>query len=91
MAQQTDHIGDTNKMVTAVEWLYEKIQDKMYIQYGYSDGVRKIVIPIEKVFEFIAKAKQMEKEQIINALDLGRRDIDYPMNGEQYYNEIFNK
>jgi truncated hemoglobin YjbI len=25
MAQQTDHIGDTNKMITAVEWFYQRI------------------------------------------------------------------
>ena len=37
----------------------------------------------------IQAAKEMEKEQIKNAWDLGRRDIEYPANGEQYYNKTF--
>ena len=29
MAQQTDHIGDTNKMVTAVDWLWNESLKKL--------------------------------------------------------------
>ena len=52
MAQQRDHIGETNKMVTAVEWFDEQLQDKMFIQYGYGTGNRKIVIPIDYYMEW---------------------------------------
>lgn len=40
--------------------------------------------------ELISKAKELEKKNIVNAWDLGRRDIDYPANGEDYYNKFFN-
>lgn len=73
------HIGNTNKMVTAVEWFYQRI----------------LAEDIKSVFE---QAKAMEKEQIIKAWDDGDyayfhsketgRDFD---NGEQYYNETYNK
>jgi len=32
---------------------------------------------------------EMEKEQIIDAWDLSRRDIDYPADGQQYYKETY--
>lgn len=31
MAQQTNHIGDTNKMVTAVEWLAEQLKRQGFL------------------------------------------------------------
>ena len=58
---------------TAVEWLVDNIH------YLHST----------KWNDIIQQAKEMEKEQIINAWDLGRRDIDYPANGEKYYNKTF--
>jgi hypothetical protein len=39
----------------------------------------------------LKKAKEIEKEQIVDAWDLSRRDIDYPANGEEYYNDNYNK
>jgi len=47
----------------AVQWFDEQLQDKMYVQYGYSDGVRKIVIPIEDYMKLKQQALQMEREQ----------------------------
>jgi len=41
-------------------------------------------------FDFL-KAKAMVKEQVVKAWDLGRRYIDYPVDGEQYYNETYCK
>ncbi len=35
-------------------------------------------------------AKNMEKEQIVAAWDISRRDIDWQANGEQYYTETYN-
>jgi len=49
MAQQTDHIGDTNKMVTAVEWLFSQIP------YEWSSS--------KAAFEALQQAKEMDKEQ----------------------------
>jgi len=39
--------------------------------------------------EDIKEAEEIVKNEIIMAWDLSRRDIDYPMNGEQYYNQRF--
>lgn len=61
---------------TAVEWLIQQInQDYPEMTWAYKEECE--------------QAKQMEKEQIMKGWDIGRRDIDYPMNGEQYYNEIY--
>lgn len=62
-------------MTTAVEWFAERIQS-------------------DKIFNFetvLSKAKQMEKEQIVNAHDLGYTDCkSYCIrSGEEYYIETF--
>ena len=60
---------------TAVEWLFEQLWET----------------PKDKLnwHAILKKAKEMEKEQIVNSWDLSRRDIDYPANGEQYYNKTY--
>jgi len=80
---------------TAVEWLDENLQDTMYIQYGYSDGVRKIVIPIDEYMKLKQQAKEIEKQQIIDAY-IKNRYIDTSLSNpirtdeaEQYYNETY--
>jgi hypothetical protein len=64
-----------NKQQTAVEWLIEKLQESG--------------IPLmTDEFEMIHQAKEMEKQQIINAVDgfpLNNRNLE----GEQYYNETY--
>jgi hypothetical protein len=63
--------------MTAVEWLVEKLQESG--------------IPLmTDEFEMIKQAKQMEKEQIINAVDgfpLNNRNLE----GEQYYAITYGK
>lgn len=92
MAQQTDHIGDvnkmvehhivdTNKMITSVEWLMENIQKVHKMDWD---------------IVFI-QAKAMEKEQIMNAYSDGVFDgtltdefyEDSKVSGEQYYNQTY--
>jgi len=65
------------KQQTAVEWLLNVIETKNGKEFS------------SYYTEFIEQAKEMEKEQIVNSWDLSRRDIDYPANGEQYYNTTF--
>ncbi len=68
---------------TAVDWLLEKVN-------GFSWGEFRIDIPKE----VIAEAKQMEREQIIKAVDSNFEYIlnsGYPTLGEQYYNKMYNK
>ena len=67
------------KKQTALEFLLNQVHE-----YG--------MIEFEKLFDIeIKEAKEMEKEQILNA---SRQFADYPFDEndiQQYYNETFNK
>lgn len=75
--------------MTAVEWMVEKLFKPM-------DNP-----PIENVSDIIQQAKELEKQQIIDArvngvcegIDIGGNPIteDISKNHEIYYNETFNK
>jgi len=71
----------SNKQMTAVEWLYEQmfLSPKSIIEYR----------------NILEQAKAMEKEQIENAFENGVDDIIYSRanyeDGEQYYNETYEK
>jgi hypothetical protein len=69
---------------TAVEWLVHQFIDYNLFESGKS-------IPIDKWEEIrgvIKQARQMEKEQIVNAVDgfpLNNRNLE----GEQYYEQTY--
>ena len=67
-------------MKTAVEWLVSELVKNKFIQ---EEGA--FTQPL------IIKAKEMEKEQIINAINFGdeRGKITTYKSAEQYYNETF--
>ena len=65
---------------TAVEWLIEQVNSE---QYQIAFGQTYISI------DLIEQAKQMEKQQIIDAFDTGT--IDDNLIGNEYYNETYNK
>ncbi len=71
---------------TAVEWLYEQMSDKQP-NWLYVIDTKEYV---QKLWE---QAKEMEKEQIIKAVDsnFSYDNNGYPTLGEQYYNETYNK
>jgi hypothetical protein len=76
--QQTNHIGDTNKMVAAVEWLelvYHSQQEYL------SERDFKEAKAMEK--EHIAKAFN---EGMLNSVDYFGNDVD---EAEQYYKENY--
>jgi hypothetical protein len=85
-----------HQSVTAVEWFDEQLQDKMFVQYGYSDGLRKIVIPIDAYMELKKQAKAVEKKQIEIAFSDGQK---IPINSqtlpmysrEEYYDDTYGK
>lgn len=54
--KQTDHIGDTNKVVTAVEWLKKEIEE-----YGSNSHLS---LDWNTFDELCQQAKEMEKEQM---------------------------
>ena len=61
--------------MTAVEWLIEELIESQYFPYG---------TPII----LIKQAKEMEKQQIIEAYETGDK-YKFEVSGEQYYNETF--
>jgi hypothetical protein len=80
---------------TAVEWLVEQILTEVQ---DYEDGdietesepfkheyVNKYIGMVD-LSEFVIKAKEMEKEQIVKAYE----SLEH-RHGENYYNETFNK
>jgi hypothetical protein len=58
-------------MKTAVEWLIQELFNNGYFHYGVPE-------------DLVKKAKEMEKQQIIDA-----RDALFHGTPEQYYNETF--
>jgi hypothetical protein len=70
---------------TAVEWLYERLERMI---------PRSALYDIDKR-EYFKQAKEMEKQQIIESYCQGSLDTykKEPKNGQgnQYYNETFNK
>ena len=79
---------------TAVDWLDEQLQSAMQIEYTRK-GIRVILIPIEWYMQCKQQAKEMEKEQIIEArADVLTGVMDYEaakIDAEDYYNETYNK
>ena len=83
MAQQTDHIGDANKMVTAVEWLDRWYRDNP--EATHEEG--------NKALE---QAKRMHKQQTVDAYKHGQNNgYNYRSNGrgyitgEEYFEQTF--
>jgi len=82
--------NETNK--TAVEWLVGELMSKGIINFGgwlWDDNI--------SIVEIIEQAKEIEKEQIIDAHIEGQRVFDkYPHTqwtndqAEVYYNQTFN-
>jgi hypothetical protein len=74
-------------MKTAVEWL-----ESEFVKLEHSIGVH------QKMYELIEQAKEMEKQQIIDAYNIGFiTPIEFDFNtcksvvAEEYYNETFKK
>ena len=64
---------------TAVEWL-----EKQFVKLESTIGVHGVM------YEIIEQAKEMEKEQIIQAYyQNGWNDNDNEHNAEQYYNQTY--
>ena len=66
------------KKVTSIDWLMTQLYKKGFIKE--IDGNEPIVL--------MNQAKEMEKQQIIDAGNIDKRHYD---NAEQYYNETFKK
>jgi hypothetical protein len=62
---------------TSVEWLVSHLNKQEWFTY--------------KQREYIEQAKEMEKQQIIDAHNNGKNILPPNENGEQYYNDTFKK
>jgi hypothetical protein len=89
---------DINKQQTALTKLINTFKESIdYLESSLEDvtdettriRLRARLSQARYFLNYANESKEMEKEQIENAWDLGRRDIDYPANGEQYYKEIY--
>jgi hypothetical protein len=76
MAQETNHIGDGSKMVTAVDWLMWWMGKNQY--FIGNDLLQAVKI-----------AKSIEKEHVIDAFIDGEHQQGYVKEAEQYYNEKY--
>lgn len=68
----------SNKKQTALEWLIEKIEWHTGLEYLYEE-------------DYVIKAKELEKQQIIDAWNDGRYENTGYGDSETHYNETFNK
>jgi len=60
---------------TAVEWFWIHLPEKISKEY----------------FDLFEQAKQIEKEQIVNAYIEGEHQQGFQAEAEEYYNETYNK
>ena len=69
-------------MTTAVEWLVEEM-----FKQGYLNDKP---LTIKNIERFVKQAKEMEKEQIMDAFEAAEKDCgkDF-LHGDLYYNETF--
>lgn len=98
MAQQTDHVPEVRKKVTAVEWLHESnIVICEMLLYG-KIGYRQYEQLINCFSTNLEQAKQMEKEMIMKAArqchfegvrQSAKTSEEYIAYAEQYYNETY--
>ena len=79
-------------MQTAVEWLINELVelDKLLDDRRKNEDATVFKLPPDKLYE---RAKQMEKEQIIESFDNGIYVGTYAVDkdGEQYYNQTYNQ
>ena len=70
-------------MKTAVEWLYNELSKN-------NTSTDSVIERINKESSIWEQAKQMEKEQIVNAFEQGI-EFAFPTNGSYYYNQTYNQ
>ena len=83
----------SNKKQTAVDWLFDRM---VGLAEDYDDGKINYITYINGVNHFLDQAKEMEKQQIIDAYGVKiKQDIEQGQTvyirttGEQYYKETY--
>ena len=70
-------------MKTAIEWLYNELSKN-------NTSTDSVIERINKESSIWKQAKQMEKDQIVNAFEQGI-EFAFPTNGSYYYNQTYNQ
>jgi hypothetical protein len=70
-------------MKTAIEWLYNELSKN-------NTSTDSVIQKINKESSIWEQAKQIEKDQIVNAFEQGI-EFAFPTNGSYYYNQTFNQ
>lgn len=68
-------------MKTAIEWLYNELSKN-------NISTDSVIERINKESSIWKQAKQMEKDQIVNAFEQGI-EFAFPTNGSYYYNQTY--
>jgi hypothetical protein len=69
------------KNQTAVEQFLNAIKDQIPLSKEH----------LEMIESYAKQAKEMEKDQIMDSFDTGRRKGDWIFDGEKYYEETYKK
>ena len=77
------------KQQTAVEWLIEELEEKGELRETF--GIVHLIIDTSEYIDLKRKAKEMEKENIIKAHNVGSKwgFEDVLEEGEKYYKESY--
>jgi hypothetical protein len=75
--------------MTAVEWLVDKLETEAITDYSFAQAHKVITLDVYTFNVLFEQAKEMEKEQIIDAYNKGEFNQGCNGNAEQYYNETF--
>jgi len=70
-------------MKTTIEWLYNELSKN-------NTSTDSVIERINKESSIWQQAKEMEKDQIVNAFEQGI-EFAFPTNGSYYYNQTFNQ
>jgi hypothetical protein len=81
--------NESNKQ-TAVEWFIEQLEQKGDAWENVSIRRIQISIDVSDYLELKRQALQMEKEQVIDAVN-SQRQLGWDEKGEQYYKEKYGK
>ena len=68
-------------MKTTIEWLYNELSKN-------NTSTDSVIQKINKESSIWKQAKQMEKDQIVNAFEQGI-EFAFPTNGSYYYNQTY--
>ena len=80
--------NELDKM-TAVQWFIEQLEQKGDASENVSIRRIQISVDVSDYLKLIRQAKQMEKDQIINAFWDGGANWDSEKTAEQHYNEKY--